>query len=411
MNQVLSLAILLLSQQAFAQGGGTHVGGGDGECENRIHSVRRDLLRWVTENQFQGLQLQYGIGRNEYVQVMEKVLRDNEVAVTCTRAKVMVAGAEKTCRNITELNGRQSIECNFDAITNSSQVGLYRTVHHEFASLVQVERSVGANSDYFVSDQIQEYPEVVMTVKMGIKKNSQVNIHPAASPTPVPFPCASAYEAKMQKIEKNRSLRTVGDITFVLGTAAGGMAITMIWPPFMGLPMLAFGLHEMVAIDGMGVWRESLDIESRLNRESGLIAALALFKTASYTTAEVIQNLEFDAHKKWKKQIKALTKEANTQRAKVGLPPIQDDETERLHPFQSVNQRTVNWIDLLSRFEDSTTFLSKKVHPEYFMEPVADTDYETIRQKVIGLMQTDAFCPNGKALSLKQILSVLRKTP
>jgi len=200
------LAAICLATSAFAEGDKGH--GGD-PCEERIKQIRKEILNdWIlpglsstSTGGAKELNFQYGVRLSDYLSEMKSVLEDGAVQIKCIQETpenhympVTVDGVPKTCKSTPEAgSGRHqrkaTLVCDYNRFLNIKPL-LFKSesttfndrilendgdriplIHHEFDSLHSIiEKSLGADSDYFVSDQVAEYVGVQQVYKLGLKK-------------------------------------------------------------------------------------------------------------------------------------------------------------------------------------------------------------------------------------------------
>jgi hypothetical protein len=167
----LLLLLLLSSDMAFAvpgapaNGGGEGLSGGGDLCEDRFKSVALDLLSWINQDGPKGLKLsnrQRTVTVEQYESSMKSALGNFQAS--CVNPgdpgfPVMVNGTPKECASSHGPAGKGLIVCDrakfYSSLANpDNDDGQYRIVHHEFATLAGLELPQGADSDYWISDQI-----------------------------------------------------------------------------------------------------------------------------------------------------------------------------------------------------------------------------------------------------------------
>lgn len=156
---------LLTITPAFAVLGNSSGGGGD-EVEERVNSIREDILQWIEDGGSNGLRLPVDITLAEYNENMPNFLENKKVLISAViddsspdeELRVVVNGVPKTCRGfISKKDSRPHILCNISRFNSTSESGQYRLIHHEYAGLARVEKNEGAASDYVISSQITDY--------------------------------------------------------------------------------------------------------------------------------------------------------------------------------------------------------------------------------------------------------------
>lgn len=158
---------------------GTNSGGGGSTEESEFKEIVGEFRKWIVSDQFKGLDLKGRMGEDEYKKRMLWVTKKNVVQVEFAPPyeKIRVDGIEKDCKgeqihteNIA--NSQYLVRCNIVRFNSKSQAGKYKLVHHELAILVGVETNIGAQSDYEISEQLQDFTQYQTVLKLGPKKQS-----------------------------------------------------------------------------------------------------------------------------------------------------------------------------------------------------------------------------------------------
>ncbi len=167
MKKLLLLSgILLLSTQVYAYEGQDKGNGGD-ICENKFNEVRDDISLWLNNGGAKNLKLEKSISHSVYQKEMLKKI--NAAKVSCTKNKLFVGQAEKTCKNFID-KGIPRIVCNSILFLETPIEEQYVLVHHEYAGLAGFEVNNGdESSNYKISNQLSENLEEKVVKKLAIK--------------------------------------------------------------------------------------------------------------------------------------------------------------------------------------------------------------------------------------------------
>lgn len=158
--KMISLALIVfffamgLQVQAATGGGFDHDNGGD-TCENQFKNIRDNLAAWISKGGAKNLRFPNGITYEQYLRAM--LVKMSTAKINCTDKKILVGGAEKTCKNFSAADGTPSIQCNQPRFMATSTSEQYILVHHEYAGLAGFEVNRGADSNYVISNQIIRY--------------------------------------------------------------------------------------------------------------------------------------------------------------------------------------------------------------------------------------------------------------
>jgi hypothetical protein len=188
MNSVRSLKIaiacssLLFSASSLAQHSG--VGGGD-SCDGKIKQIRSALTRWIQNGHGRDLTFKYGINYESYRTLMLEIMKPEAVTISCIKETpennhipIQVNGVPKTCLKFPadKQHPKPGIRCDYERFmsieANTDADRLY-VIHHEFASLKGIERSVKDESDYFVSDQIKTRSREILGESPAVVSNKK----------------------------------------------------------------------------------------------------------------------------------------------------------------------------------------------------------------------------------------------
>lgn len=197
--KILSLALLSISLNSFAQRGGDKVGGGgDAKTEGRIKEIRNNILEWINADlakglDFKGTDIDYEtylngnaskniLGMKSVLQpdlgnVIVTVIKKNEEDMSDYELNTWVDGQPKTCKRfISKKDLKKHILCNFERFWDQSESEQYKLVHHEYAGLAGVELTDGADSDYVLSNQITAQLRYESVLKLPVKKPSSTGL-------------------------------------------------------------------------------------------------------------------------------------------------------------------------------------------------------------------------------------------
>jgi hypothetical protein len=181
-NLSIGAGILLFSLSAIAADKG---GNGGDICEDRFKSVRDDIASWIEKGGSANLVFPSEVTLAQYNEQMLKYISDPthiprhpfKASIQCVSDKVLVNGAEKTCRNDKDpQTGAASIVCNIDRFNQTGDSDQYVLVHHEYAGLAGIEVNDGQDSQYPISNQISGYLENEIVKKLAIKPTIAGNI-------------------------------------------------------------------------------------------------------------------------------------------------------------------------------------------------------------------------------------------
>lgn len=172
---LLSFTSLSFAQSGGSGGGYDHGNGGD-MCERRFKDVRDDIASWIAKGGASDLQLPSQVSLPQYAQSMLEKIKIGKVS--CTRNKLLVGKAEKTCKNYSDKDGSSRIVCNRKLFLETKDSEQYILVHHEYAGLAGFEVNSGEESDYVISNQITGYLENKIVKKLAVKPRPQKEINP-----------------------------------------------------------------------------------------------------------------------------------------------------------------------------------------------------------------------------------------
>lgn len=194
---IVAFVLLTTTQFVFAKEGGTSVGGGGSECESRIAKIRDDIREWILHDGAKTVDMGQRASYRSYVSKMSKILvappKPRAVVIACVSSQqeqeekektnpdqerlVEIDDVSKTCRGFrSQKDKKLHILCNRERFEETTDEGKYPLIHHEFAGLVRIEKNIEAASDYFISNQISGYLEMVTTLKLTVKKDQRENL-------------------------------------------------------------------------------------------------------------------------------------------------------------------------------------------------------------------------------------------
>lgn len=155
---------LLTVLPIFAMAGGASPGGGQ-KCEARIQEIRENIKQWIAVGRHENLEYKGNFNAQDYSQRMNEYLAttvqpDGSVVpvtdIECSKDPIKVYEHDKDCKFERLANGPK-ITCFKDAFMDKSKMSddeQYWLIHHEFASLADLEPPSGPNSNYIFSNQI-----------------------------------------------------------------------------------------------------------------------------------------------------------------------------------------------------------------------------------------------------------------
>ncbi len=179
------IALIGLSSTVNAESNeGGISGGGGGFAEIKMKSIRDELLTWVKSPGPSSLDFRkaHGLTEAEYRLKMKDILSNLSVQIGSISAeeesktndpdlKVRVQNEPKDCRgSLWARDGLPHILCIEKPFMDASSSDQYRMIHHEYAGLIGIEKNIGPNSDYNLSEQLTEYVEPQVTDRLGIKR-------------------------------------------------------------------------------------------------------------------------------------------------------------------------------------------------------------------------------------------------
>lgn len=163
--------LLIYSFGVFA---GHEIGNGGDGCENKINEISNELEAWLVDGKYHGLILPEKLTEESYQKSMLSAIKES--IVSCIDEKILIGKSEKTCINFIDENGKARINCNRVRIEHTNSELLYKIVHHEYAGIAGLEINNNEYSDeisnYKLTNQLTEFMEEQMVVKLGIKGTS-----------------------------------------------------------------------------------------------------------------------------------------------------------------------------------------------------------------------------------------------
>lgn len=170
-NVFVFAAMLLASTLSFA---GQDRGGGDIACEGRIKVIKEDLITWIGQGGYKNLDLK---SRGTPKQYADRMLYEiNKTSIECVGKgdpgfPVLVFGVAKTCAIDMQTN-ENHITCDFSKVADYTEEALYKQIHHEYATAAGFEKPNAGDSDYEISNQLTNYLEQQLVLKLAVKQNS-----------------------------------------------------------------------------------------------------------------------------------------------------------------------------------------------------------------------------------------------
>ena len=171
MNKKVLLSLLFalpLHNNAFA---GREGNGGE-PAELIFKQIAQNIQQWIASGNADEIKLPHGISLALYKKKMIRAL--NHYTISFTESPIFIGASEKACRNKPDSLGGGEILCNdsrFYLSYDRNIDDVYRLVHHEFAGLAGLEVNRGAESDYFISDQISGYQKEEVLRRLPVVKN------------------------------------------------------------------------------------------------------------------------------------------------------------------------------------------------------------------------------------------------
>lgn len=173
------LAVQMMAPIAFASPMGRESGGGD-PCEDRIKSIRGDLSSWIQKGGANDLRLPRGLTLSSYVAGISSAIKS--ASIQCVgpgdlQYPVAINGTAKVCRFDKDSSFSQ-ITCDAAKFRNLSESDQYMLIHHEYAGIAGIEKPLGDDSTYTVSNQITSY-----LVDQVVKRLAVKSVRPEPAPT------------------------------------------------------------------------------------------------------------------------------------------------------------------------------------------------------------------------------------
>lgn len=170
------IAVSPLFNHSFA-GEGTNSGGGGSNGEPEFKAIASNIQAWIKSGNAKALPLPSDVTYDQYQSKMLKEL--SQYNIEMTNKVVTYGGKEKTCRSAKNKAGKNFIQCNINRFQNDLKYdvdGAYRLVHHEFAGLASLERNVGADSDYRISNHISKFLKEETVRRLPVEPKEQVQV-------------------------------------------------------------------------------------------------------------------------------------------------------------------------------------------------------------------------------------------
>ena len=173
-NQKVPIAPTAAHESTSEETGGMN-GGGGGECEREFKVVRDDLSSWIKLGGAAELNLPAGISTDQYTQAM--LVEIEKARISCVAKgddghPVLVGSTPKTCR-WDKSNSESRITCDVEKLNATNLEDRYTLVHHEYASLAELEVPSGDDSNYQISNQISGFLTQELVKKLAVKKPVQ----------------------------------------------------------------------------------------------------------------------------------------------------------------------------------------------------------------------------------------------
>ena len=148
-------------------------GGGDIACEGRIKAIKEDLVAWIKQGGYKSLDLK---SRGTPMQYADRMLLEmNKTSIECVGQSdpgfpVLVFGIAKTCA-IDIKKSENRMTCDFHKVAAYTEEDLYKQIHHEYATAAGFEKPKEGDSDYGISNQLTNYLEKQLVLKLVIKND------------------------------------------------------------------------------------------------------------------------------------------------------------------------------------------------------------------------------------------------
>jgi hypothetical protein len=171
MLKLLLILTLLAPLKTFASEG-TEGGGGGDLCEDRIKIIRDDIQAWIHNGGPAELKLPKGISKEQYNEAMLEQISITKISCVSQGNEgfpVKYGKTPKVC--VFERNNSGShIRCDFAKFNATKDSDQYVLIHHEYAGLSRIENPSGEDSNYVVSNQINDFLSEQIVKKLAIKK-------------------------------------------------------------------------------------------------------------------------------------------------------------------------------------------------------------------------------------------------
>jgi hypothetical protein len=180
------------------------------------------------------------------------------------------------------------------------------------------------------------------------------------------YVCEDAYQAKLEKIEKNRFLRETTKAGIVLGFVVGGVLIPTLWIGPVGIISGIVSTGPLLGATGSAVG-------ALIDREPGLLTAVEFFKLIQRPREEVKQ----EAYKEYILKTQARLNYVRDQSYTY-------EEVQARHPIESLKLETL---------VDQALEAFNKVR---INRGQSELNYEAFQSLITSLLDTDSFCPENK---------------
>lgn len=179
-------------------------GGGGGVDEAQFKEIAQNISDWIQSGNADQIKLPAQITLSTYKTKMLAVLSNYDVVI----------GSEpvpygKTCWSTQDGVGKNHVKCYFpifDQVYRSSIDQTYQLIHHEFAGLARLEKNVGSDSDWSISNQISGYLAEEMVRRLPV------------SPVSSSHDDSEGAKPKLSQMEVGQKITLSRDIPVPAGT-------------------------------------------------------------------------------------------------------------------------------------------------------------------------------------------------